>query len=108
MNIELAQKLKDAGLPQDNIAMAYSRAINREGWQLETRGMIEQNQNHFCGENFSSPILLELVEACGKGEMVLNIIDGKYTNARFVGKDIYGEGATPEEAVANLYLSLHS
>lgn len=88
MNYDLCKKLKDAGFPQHTRSKEFF--INSE-----------------TGERPHNPTLEELIEACGKGELVLNTIDGKYTNARIVGLELNGEGSNPTEAVAYLYLVLY-
>ena len=81
---ELAKELKEAGFPQ---------MTNGYTWYVD--------------QVIAVPTLSELIEACGEVEMVLNIIDGKYTNARIVGLELNGEGSTPEIAVAMLWLALN-
>ncbi len=83
MNYELAKKLKDAGFP----------------------GIIIQ-QEHI----ESYPTLTELIEACGLKNMLLmksgNLHQAFDDDNTFCMNQ--GEGSTPEEAVANLWLALNS
>ena len=81
MNYELAKKLKDAGFP----------------WQ--DRNVLTSS---------SYPTLSELIEACGSEFISLqnkNLL-GWYSVANTQSGIKTGEGSTPEEAVANLWLAL--
>lgn len=121
MNYELAKELKEAGFPPEKANMAYSRMIRRDGWYLETRGMIEQNQNNFCGEILPAPTLEELIEACGEKLMSLHRTVPPQGMGNYWCAEAYfetgpddeprgsqtGLGSNPTEAVANLWLALN-
>jgi hypothetical protein len=103
MKYELAKKLKDAGFPQDLFITRSHVAENREIVMI--------------------PTLSELIEACGDKAITiqnrkdafgfdaglgLNDLFQWHANAQF-GEDggfnnLTGNGETPEEAVANLWL----
>lgn len=116
MTYELAKKLKDAGFPQSN--------IGEKKWYLETCEECEAGNPEFVrdfktregaietyleeGMIIKIPTLEELISACGMGEIVINILDGIYANARKVAMELDGEGSTPSEAVANLWLALNA
>lgn len=98
MTYELAKKLKDAGFPDS------------EYWRE-----IDGNYYHDA-DRWPCPSLSELIEACGEVNFNLNAMAmrGK-NNTWYAGvedKDYRevarGNGKTPEEAVANLYLELNS
>lgn len=106
-----AKALKDAGFPLAKASFAYSKSITRKGWQYESRGMIEQNQNFYCGEILPAPILEELIDACGDKFLGLYppwsengngmwFADAKYPN--------FGKGPTPEIALSKLYIALNT
>ena len=96
MNYELIKKLKDAGFP------------------VETRPA--DNTDVSNGTHYFIPTLSELIEACGEGlDSMFRIgelsqhgkkIFDKGWYARNGDDSIDGTGATPEEAVANLWLAL--
>ena len=89
MNYELANKLKDAGFPQKEV-----------------------KQYPFV-ENYYSPTLTELIEACGRffNRMDRNeLTDGSVEWGAQCYDDEKGNsgyGSTPIEAVAHLWLSLN-
>jgi hypothetical protein len=90
MNYELCKKLKDAGFPfiehHPNMGMDnYLCFVDENGWKY--------------------PTLSELIEACGTCQLSV-FADAKFSQA-MSDKQI-GEGATPEEAVAKLYLALNT
>lgn len=108
MNYETALALKEAGFPKKGFVVrtADDSAV-RKGSVLEGQ------------EN--APTLPELIEACGRvndeGAKFVLWFDGTIWQAGYYtyGDDIYiddyphpkQDGATPIEAVSNLYLSLH-
>lgn len=85
MNYELAKQLKEEGFPFD-------------------KDVIEWEPGYI-------PTLSELIEACGDGFHGLWVIQDEWEafseldNGYIVGKN--GEGKTPEEAVAKLWLALN-
>ena len=95
---ELAKSLKDAGFPQ----LSDGGYVYKDG--TIDKDMISEN---YCYK----PSLSELIEACGikmnkltQNEMNNNSI--VWTAVNWEGS-IMGEGSTPEEAVANLWLALN-
>lgn len=92
MKYEIIKQLKDAGFPND--------------WQ---------SRCGHCGYDYgsNSPTLSELIEACGMPKVAgfISCSHGVWY-ASVKTKDNYGieyqgRGLTPEEAVANLWLSLN-
>ena len=107
MNYELAKQLKDAGFPQ---------------FVGEFEGSIIEDINAPEGEEPIScyhPTLSELIESCGDEfeslERKWHRMEQKSTWIAFgieqepwsSRSNAHGEGNTPEEAVANLYLALN-
>lgn len=90
---ELAQQLKDAGFPQ------YP-------------GIPEKSKEIFGGSPFA-PTFSELIEACGERfSSLYSPLTGTEWKAfgwkEFKrGGELQGEGSTPEEAVARLWLALN-
>ena len=90
MNYELAKKLKDAGYPQEDMS-----------------------HTDYLGENFENdpadsikvPNLSKLIKACGEGFDYLRH-KSEYWLA-ISGGGLEGQGKTPEEAVAELWLALN-
>lgn len=112
ISYELAQQLKDAGFPQagrgDFLHNVEVTQRNEDG--LGTHVRWDEKEDVY------SPTLSELIEACG--EKFTSLLNG-YPNGRAIpGSTItpweawgeypkyHGLGSTPEEAVANLYISL--
>lgn len=104
INYELAKKLKDAGWLQKD-------------WlppRFEVEGKYDINRQYTKEEIAIVPTLSELIEACGDRFASLNRgIDNKYhcwatraTDTKSM-EEIYGDGETTEEAVANLWLELN-
>jgi len=98
MNYKLAKKLKDAGFPQYVEGVKNLKSPNRYYMVEGTLEVVD------C----FNPTLSELIEACGD-EIVL--VKFKEDNTWCAGThiDYYAdvEGKTPEEVVANLWLSLN-
>jgi len=96
MNYELAKQLKDNGFPDINIC---------------TR--TDDHEKAGCKECFFEcfPTLSELIEACGDGlRGILKVNDSWIAGQIFeygVLGGIIGNGKTPEEAVAKLWLKLN-
>jgi hypothetical protein len=84
MNYELAKQLKDKGFPKD---IRFNRLF---------------------GHVWNPPTLSELIKACGYVDLVVR--NNHSRASQIVGSmDIATEvGSTPEEAVARLWLALHS
>ena len=98
MNYELAKELKDAGFPQKPDGLG--RWIDNFG----------QTYSAFAQANIKDaliPTLSELIEACGDGYFKLEHTQCVWhaTTGLVDGKP-YGQGSTPEEAVARLWLAL--
>ena len=90
MTYELAKQLKDAGFPlnmSDHLECVYNKTEFIDGiW-------------------YHVPTLSELIEACGTCQLNW-YADAKHAQALADGN--IGEGSTPEEAVANLWLALNT
>lgn len=87
---ELAKKLKDAGFPQEmKDGSMLDDGLNNEGYGPETA---------------YDPTLSELIEACGESFVMLG-----HRGSGWFSESIsnIGNGTTPEEAVANLWLELN-
>lgn len=106
MNYELAKKLKDAGFPQGKTKFYW--AFGRKGQRLHYKLTRKQQDSMlFVGvEVLSAPTLLELIEACGnKFAHLKRYYPSGIWEAATDGYE--QQGSTPEEAVANLWISLH-
>ena len=107
MTYELAKQLKEEGWEQDEIKMRDhigGRWIASDGIESAYQGS-DDNECY-------APNLSELIEACGDGAIHLwsnEHIKDKWM-AQFTLDYVLksGEGKTPEEAVAKLWLSLKS
>lgn len=101
LNYELAKKLKDAGFTQRRGCSACL-----QGYAFEN-GFTEEK----IGDDYvASPTLEDLIEACGNDlDQLENTMDGwrAYGSKGDEPIEIYW-GKTPSEAVANLWLSLHT
>ena len=106
MNYELAKQLKDSGFPQN--------------LQIGNRFVTKNNIQYFC-ENYETkslyekdsakiPTLSELIEACGDRFWKLEGSKGNwhafYQNT-IIPEAKLGQGSTPEEAVAKLWLEIN-
>lgn len=97
MNSDLVLRLKNAGFPQ------------KEGdWYTSDGQWIPEEERRYI------PTLSELIEACGEFNELVNLGDkwiayggGKDTVRNVEQWHAFGEGSTPEEAVANLWLALN-
>lgn len=97
MTYELAKELKDAGFPQTR----RDATINAD----EGDGV----------QPLMLPTLSELIEACGEDFDSLDKTPGHISSVKWLAKTNYGTrkppehgyGATPEEAVARLWLALN-
>ena len=100
MEYSLAKKLKDAGFPQKERIFCDMNWPDREG------GICMEN----CPNRIHNPTLSELIEACGDRFINLKIDrTGFELPLRWAvfGEFTQGNGNTPEEAVANLWLKLN-
>ena len=88
MNYELAKKLKDAGFPKETfrVTVPSTKYPDRYGQS-------------------NCPTLSELIKACGEGFDYLRH-KSEYWLA-ISGGGLEGQGKTPEEAVAELWLALN-
>lgn len=110
MNYELAKKLKKMGFPHDwSQFEEHDPELLAVNWDMYGEG--------YC------PTLSELIAACGEnfGGLDLGYINIKYTNIENMNTEIGvkkwyahspknkigGDGSTPEEAVASLWLKLN-
>ena len=101
MNYELALALKNAGFPQEGNGISYD--------VLTSAGVYEDNVFR---ENVYYPTLEELIEACGDKFAELSRgnsqVDAPWTASGFPIKlGNAGQGKTPLEAVAHLWLALN-
>lgn len=98
MDYELALKLKDCGFPQGTSAFLTDPNCT----ELDSVG------SHSHGDcEVYPPTLSELIEACGEKFVALTLYKAGEWIAQ--GENIDGqEGTIPEEAVARLYLALHT
>lgn len=102
MNYELAKQLKDAGFPQVHPASYPNGTLMRHPRDINNTEEVYFSTLH------------QLIEACGDRFSMLNrSIDNKFhawatrnEEVKYLD-DIYSEGDTPEEAVANLWLKLN-
>jgi hypothetical protein len=127
MNYELAKRLKEAGFPQEfkpgdfGICGIEEGCRDVHGWidfDFKESDMYDGSGEYGCGDSndgfIISPTLSKLIDACGDRFASLNLgIDKKFhawatrTDTTKYIDEIYGEGTTPEEAVANLWLKLN-
>lgn len=102
MNYELAKKLKDAGFPMKTTELElYGSTPSRFLAPAEEGGF------------YNEPTLSELIETCGSkfDRLTRNEMTDDSAVWRVDCYDMavgnFGEGSTPEEAVANLWLALN-
>ena len=107
MNYELAKELKETGFPQMGIITNLDIQPPKIEGSGKGRWILPENQKELVYE----PNLSELIEECGlqmnrltQNEMNDNSII--WTAINWEGS-ISGEGKTPEESVANLWLQLN-
>jgi len=99
LSYELCKRLKDAGFPQNRKPLNCSC-----GNYVFTSKSVYENING--SELVAQPTLFELIEACGK-ESVIILTYGKAMSTALHGvTGTYSRGETPEEAVAELWISL--
>lgn len=109
MNYELAVKLKDAGFPQKDVTTPI---LFREP---DSNGNVESAR---AIDGVYAPTLEDLIEACGDrfGKLLSPTYRERYDGRRDHWTalsdddrtDMYDvEGKTPEEAVANLWLTIN-
>lgn len=103
MNYELAKKLKDAGFPQEGPDFGFLR-------QEQTGEMLYAYCFNRAFE-VRSPSLSTLIEACGDEFVALSkTTSKKWAAHKRISETLMESGleySTPEEAVANLWLTLN-
>ena len=106
MDYELLKKLKDAGFPQKLLPITKVYVgICKHG----IYGFSEGRESCDCGEKETAhkPTLEELIGACGlKHQTLFKKDNGDWCTFGY-STSPSGEGATPSEAVANLWLALN-
>lgn len=128
MNYELAKELKEAGFPQNERTYYWEKCQGHEGelvistaewhdgWTNEFGDCHALSETALC----AAPTLPELIEACGDYfALWKSSFDGQWHSSfsisgtgyedTFIDNDYHcpkASGATPEEAVARLYLQL--
>lgn len=125
LTYELAKKLKEAGFPQKKIGYVwfFRKAVNNYFIQREAGWLkvYTKNADNLKNEWYFVPTLEELIEACGDRFEYLYRADedmkevGIYwicgQNPSGEGDEFKmnpsGQGKTPSEAVANLWLQLN-
>ena len=108
MDYDLLQQLEDAGYPIEFIYSKYALKVPND---KRTPLLVKENRKYGLRE----PSLSELIEACGYAFYKLVFYAQKTLSGS--GEDKWvaqcwqtkqeGEGDTPEEAVAHLWLELH-
>jgi hypothetical protein len=94
---ELARKLKTAEFPQTGV-----RIICPHGYQGYLPNGCQQDE---CGVSY--PTLSELIEACGEMTLMVGVDKSVALNAvNPMHSTVRGEGPTPGEAVASLWLEI--
>ena len=113
MDYELCKKLKEAGFPQE--IQNYSPTL----YYVEKENSVESGEAFYphvkLPPNYCKvPTLSELIEACGEVFTSLEWLGGVGSTAEWEATAFenheqvaIGEGRTPEETVANLYLDLN-
>ena len=114
MNYELAKQLKDAGYPQETefyFAPKLTRfnGANDHNWDGESMTRMLGSYEGLL--KVACPSLSELIEKCGvkMNKLTHNEMNNDtilWTAVNFEGS-IMGNGSTPEEAVAELWLALN-
>jgi hypothetical protein len=119
MKYELAQKLKDAGWPQENPHWFWIKTSGMPYHHLSYPQGCEPMSAHDDSSIVASPSLSELIDACQKSAWQFSLYgrDQDRWEATSVGAlqplggmldpNTTAYGNTPEEAVANLWLSLN-
>jgi len=116
MNYELAKQLKEAGFPlRYGVAAEYMREkeMNPELLRKYETALdsLKELYSKDTKEYARIPTLSELIDACGKKICAIEFEEDAML-AYFISDDgveyKQGRGKTPEEAVARLWLALHS
>jgi hypothetical protein len=121
MTYELCKKLKDAGFPQELPGTSYLTPDGPAMLAPWLSGDSEEKQKELLKESdwASVPTLSELIEACGlqygnlqpltvciEPKKIVSWLATSFVSNR-IDTPIGGNGETPEEAVANLWLKLN-
>lgn len=109
MNYELAKKLKDAGCPFRGVGIPLPKDEPEVLKNLLSTGFSSDGIIVFKGDEnpYFIPTLSELIAECGvRMNSLMRISDGWQAGGGQDGQEWVGDGPTPEEAVANLYLAL--
>lgn len=121
LSYETAKKLKDAGFPQLGTFMetkvedgVLKGCTGNGSWEEEDCGKRDADGDCECDSHEQTyiPTLSELIEACGRefGTLAQYKFPGTdgmlWRAAQMPHGSQEGEGSTPEEAVAALYLAL--
>jgi len=107
MNYELAKELKDAGFPQVGMGM-YSTYLE----QIDPEAVLPSEVIGIAStDSCYVPTLSELIEACGdkfgRLEYTPDVsMNPWWAHERLEGPHNVGDGSTPEESVARLWLAL--
>lgn len=119
LDYELCKKLKDCGFPQDHVVLMKSCPH----YAVSNKKYPKGDYTRSCGCFLVRPTLSELIEACPKNYKKEDYFDGDFT-LKWWGDDMgwhvgyeqsdgwyegaEGEGKTPEEAVADLFIKIHA
>lgn len=107
MDYELAKELKDAGFPHTQGGkVLYYNAVYKNHPFNDYDGAYADGVT-LSGDVIYVPTLSELIEACGGKFKLVELIDKNEWLACGDYYRTYGEGTTPEEAVARLWLALN-
>lgn len=120
MTYELAIKLRDSGFPQDNCLTYWGKVQfranqpRRQRLRLIIPSMKNREKWKAPKVMVANPTLEELIEACGDRFTSLDYWNGyiplwtaQFGNDSINKQSIKGDGQTPEEAVAKLWLALN-
>lgn len=121
MTYELAKELKDAGFPQGMSTWVWIKPLIHPEYVLSLDVREDKNKvpDDTWKDIYAAPTLSELIEACGDdfrdlvyhSKRTPESTYQKYTvkgGMRKLGDWSLRSGHTPEEAVAKLWLALHS
>jgi hypothetical protein len=115
MNYELAKELKEAGFPQKKCEKAYYvNAGSNTGGIVDLSNYKEADNEFWLYKLVACPTLSELIEGCVEGKHYFDLDNSFSENGNEI-RVIWaantpteiGEGSTPEEAVARLWLALN-
>jgi hypothetical protein len=91
-SLELSKLLYEKGITKGYESCYYWQSIRKgEDYQLHTKGMVEQNQNHFYGMGYPALLLSELMELMPSEidgynlEMEKCMIDAPYNDRPYYG-----------------------